>query len=129
MTMHNIFIGARWLTIPAFLFIVINVFAFNDDPFVPMLPQEVKRSPQSLEAARRAALETKSAPAEKVELPELVVSGVLWGTDNPMAIINNAVYTVGSVISGTGAKIHKIEKNIITVVYKTQLFTVTTAKQ
>ena len=57
------------------------------------------------------------------------VTGVLWGTDNPMAIINGGMYMGGSLIGDTQAKIHKIENNQITVLYKTQLFTVTTAKQ
>jgi len=99
-----------------------SAFALEEDPFVPMLPQEPPKK-QTTEIAKSSSV--AGPPPEAVTLPAMVLSGVLWGTDKPMVIIDDKVYGVGSIIVSSGAKIHKIEKNVVTVIYKMQKFTLT----
>ena len=102
----------------------LNAFAFEEDPFIPMLPKEtVKKQVETPVTVKPEIIEEVVAP------PPLVIAGVLWGTDKPMAIINDKIYGVGAVIGESGAKVHEIKNNVVTVIYKMQKFDLTVTKK
>jgi hypothetical protein len=116
--------GLKKLLFVVFGVFCLNAFAFEEDPFIPMLPKEIPKK-----VVQTAALVEAAPVQETVTPPTLTVAGVLWGTDKPMAIINGNVYGVGAMIGESGAKIHKIEKNVVTIIYKMQTFDLTTSKK
>ena len=60
----------------------------------------------------------KEIPSQEFE--KLQVKGVIWGSDRPLAIINNKVYKVGDSI--LGAKIVEINKRGILLDYKGKVY-------
>jgi len=116
--------GLKKLLFVVFGIFCFNAFAFEEDPFIPMLPKPIAQQP----VATTQTAAPGSVPAV-VTPPALTVAGVLWGTDNPMAIINGKVYGVGSMIGDSGAKVHRIEKNVVTIIYQMQKFDLTTEKK
>jgi len=58
--------------------------------------------------------EKEEGPAK---LPELKLQGIVWGTDNPQAIINNIVVKKGDAIAG-GVRILEINKDGVVVFFK-----------
>ncbi|HBG61896.1 MAG: hypothetical protein A2Y03_03075 [Omnitrophica WOR_2 bacterium GWF2_38_59] len=85
------------------------------NPFEPQLPKRKKVIVPSTEATKKA-IETKKAahkkatevkqttvkpmPVEAVPLepPRMVISGLVWNSDRPQAIVNNKVIDVGDTI-------------------------------
>lgn len=89
------------------------LFAAYRDPFRPSLPDKV-----ALPVA------VKPLVVEEKVLPDSIrVEGVLWGSENPQAIINGRVYFVGDQIEATGATISQIEGNIVFISYMGKIFT------
>jgi len=110
-----------------FSLLSLSAFALEEDPFLPLLPKEIiKKQPPTETVAPEHPI---AVPDEVVTAPTLNVTGVLWGTDKPMVIINDKVYAVGDLVADTGAKIHTIEKNVVTVIYKMQKFDLTVSKK
>lgn len=104
----------KFFSFISILFLLINPVYSQEgykDPFEPVLPEETEESRQ--EAVLK---ETKVLPSS------VVVEGVLWGTGNPQAIINSAVYEVGDIIEELGGKILKIEKNIVFITYGEKIY-------
>lgn len=101
----------------AFIVLVsLNVYTQEQatrDPFQPLLP--VKEKPEIPTDERVTAV-------EGVTPPYLAITGVLWGTNKPRAIINGDVYGVGDPIGTTGATVFKIEKNNVFVMYEGAVF-------
>jgi hypothetical protein len=116
--------GLKKIFFVVFGLFCLNAFALEEDPFAPMLPKPIAKAP--VEAGQ--ATVTPLVP-EVIIPPSFTVAGVLWGTDKPMAIIDNKVYGVGAMIGDSGAKIHAIEKNVVTIIYKMQTFDLTTSKK
>ncbi|RJP28221.1 MAG: hypothetical protein C4533_07030 [Candidatus Omnitrophota bacterium] len=72
------------------------------DPFEKRYKQEEQRAEEG-------------ASGEAVNLPELKVQGLIWGSELPQAIINNKVVKVGDTISGV--EILEINDKGITVLF------------
>ncbi len=84
------------------------------DPFEPLIKEETDEKGRS---TKETIIE------EPKELPaSMVVEGVLWGTDKPLAIINGEVYKVGDTIKGVGARIFKIEDNSVYIGYGEKIY-------
>jgi hypothetical protein len=102
----------------AFIVLVgLNVYTQEQatrDPFQPLLPVEEKKP--------SIVTEEGVAAVEGVTPPYLAITGILWGTDKPRAIINGDVYGVGDSIGATGATVFKIEKNTVFVMYEGAVF-------
>jgi len=64
----------------------------------------------------------KELPPPKIELPQLVISGVVWGTDKPQAIVNQQLVGEGDMLGEI--KIVHIKKNEIRVSFKGMPFIV-----
>ncbi len=71
------------------------------DPFQSLLPSQLEFA-------------TDSNP------PDLSVSGLVWGSDRPTAIINDKVIRLGEEING--AKVIEISKIGVTVLYNGKLY-------
>ena len=91
-------------------FLVASVYSQTGyrDPFEPVIKEEAAESSAT---GTTTTEETKELPAS------MVVEGILWGTDDPRAIISSEVYKVGDVVKGVGAKIIKIEGNSVYIGY------------
>ena len=103
------------------------------NPFEPQLPKKpvVVEQPAKPQVEHPRELPPASVPARapfeaprvtnqlenqnKMNLSSLVVSGLIWNSDRPQAIINNQVVDVGDEISGF--KIKAIKKTGIKVEY------------
>ena len=58
----------------------------------------------------------KTAERIEPELPQLNITGLIWNTDKPQAIVNGSVLSVGDEIDGT--RLLSVDKDGITVEYK-----------
>lgn len=86
------------------------------NPFKPFLPEKPKRdlaAEAEMEAKNRAARMVKPVELPKIEVkaepPTLNLSGLIWNSSRPQAIINGQVVAAGDVISEV--KIKKITRD------------------
>ncbi len=57
-----------------------------------------------------------------VTLPAMTVTGIVWGTKQPRAIINSEVYGEGDIVKDTEAQVKKISEEGILFLYKNKEF-------
>lgn len=62
----------------------------------------------------------ENAPVETIILPDIKIQGIIWGSNNPQAIINNKVVKVGNTINEI--TILDITGSEIIISYKNQKF-------
>lgn len=114
------------------------------NPFTPQVPQEDVQTrrvepikPVKIEApvvppspAVRAEgapvlpprpADVRRLPAPEEPLPNMNISGLVWNTDRPQAIINGQIIGMGDIISGV--KIIDIQKTGITVLFRNKTST------
>lgn len=77
---------------------------------------------QTIDAFQK--LNESSSPTQepKADFPDLQVTGIIWSTSGPTALINNQSLSEGNTIKG--AFIEKIEKDNVTFLYKDKQHTV-----
>ncbi len=75
----------------------------------------------------QAPKETKKLEAIDIPVnpPELNISGLVWGAENPQAIINGKVFRIGDTIEN--ARIESIGKNGVVVAFQGKKFTIPVA--
>ncbi|MBF0523377.1 MAG: hypothetical protein HQL24_10035 [Candidatus Omnitrophica bacterium] len=119
------------------------------NPFVPKLPVETpledipKPLPsqpivnKNVQEEKQFAEKKKSEPPqnakkivqEKETAPNLTITGIIWDTDKPQAIINDRVVTIGSTFFESNnngeIKILKIHKTGIEISYNNKIWTIT----
>ena len=104
------------LAVSAFIFGAV-VFAQNtqgmlyNDPFKSLLPEPKPEVYPGIGQVEQT----------KVEPPSITISGILWGTDMPEAIIDGEVYKVGDTLKNVDARLYKIENNKLFVFYEGML--------
>lgn len=76
-----------------------------------------KYSAQNLRDPFKEPQQEDTQQLQEVQLPEMKVQGVIWGTKIPQAIINNTVVKPGDVVFG-GVKILEIKPEGIVVFFK-----------
>ncbi|UCG34928.1 MAG: hypothetical protein JSW17_05410 [Candidatus Omnitrophota bacterium] len=54
--------------------------------------------------------------------PTFTIQGILWGTDNPQAIINGKVYGVGERIRGSNAIVQGIEEEVVLIYFQGRVY-------
>ncbi len=88
------------------------------DPFIPQIPiikpeppptQEIKPPEPIVITPPITPVEPPPVVREKPKPPQLNISGIVWNTERPQAIVNGQVITVGDTISAF--TITKIDKN------------------
>lgn len=121
-----------------FLFIGYNSFAqelspdnltseafYVRDPFMSLLPQ--KEAPEPVVQPRVRAENIPGITREEIIVPpELSVTGIVWGSARPQAIVNDQVVDIGSVIDE--ALVVGIGKTGVVIFYKGQNFTLEIAQ-
>ncbi len=91
-------------------------FGDYKDPFESLLPKEVDESG----AAGKLSGQAELGP------PDITIEGILWGTDEPQAIIDGDVYSVGDTLQGVEAKVFKIKENIVFISYGEKIYEMST---
>ena len=111
----------------------------DQNPFVPKLPQEIQKKPQELmqrgsegvlpnaegslmsaEELLRAKIEFRNMFESKISL-----TGLVWDTDRPQAIINGNVVQVGDTLGDLNAKVMAIREGSVDLMVETELLTFT----
>lgn len=80
------------------------------DPFMPQIKKEEKKK-ESVD----------SYAGTEVALPDFVIQGMVWSSDNPQAIIDGQVLRIGDEIKG--AKILSISKEGVKFLFRGKIFT------
>jgi len=94
---------------------------------IVLLRPKVEYTSENFEDPFRLLPETKIKTEDSLEVkeeltpPELIVSGLVWGSDSPLAIINGQVCKVGDMIEN--ARIESIDKNGVVVEFDWRKFT------
>jgi type II secretory pathway component PulC len=88
------------------------------DPFETVLPQDTSASAVN-------AIPTST----DVNPPSVKIEGILWGTDQPAAIIDGEVYKVGDTLKTVNAKLCRIEKDSVFVDYNNKIFEIGSPKK
>ncbi len=97
------------------------------DPFQPKFPKKeipVEPAVEILPAA--PVIETPIAPPAQqapIVLPALTITGLVWNTDRPQAIVNNTIVDIGDTIGEV--VIEKIRREGIDVRYREKNFFIT----
>jgi len=92
-----------------------------------LLRPKVEYTSESFEDPFRILPETETKTENNLEVkkeltpPELIVSGLVWGSNSPLAIINGQVCKVGDMIEN--ARIESIDKNGVVVEFDWRKFT------
>lgn len=110
----------------------------NHNPFKPQLPEKIiEEKPQP--SQKQKAEPTKSiqkstsqpAPptpeAQQIQLPSLIISGLIWDSDRPQAIINNQIIDIGDRIEDM--LVIAIRKQEIDVEYQNKIITIDAQKE
>ena len=77
--------------------------------------QELQKKSESELAAEKAAARAAQEKAKLKELPDLVLTGIIFNTAKPQAIINGVVVGVGSRIEG--AEVRAITKGAVQIMF------------
>lgn len=99
----------------------------NKNPFKPLLPDTSKPAVVENNNSTPTVTETPAAATPIIQKQEIVppsfnITGIVWNTDRPQAIINGQVITQGDTLSG--AKIVSIRKSSIEILYQDTNFTI-----
>ncbi len=115
------------------LVFVTGAYAQSDDimknPFLPRLPKREEPKPPVItqpvtpEQRPEPAIPEQVKIEEKIVPPPFVISGIVWNTDRPQAIVNAQVVDVGDKVED--AQIVAIEKTGITIQFKGKSFNIT----
>ena len=89
------------------------------NPFKPLLPE--KKKSEEPAANQTNLMESKS---QVVTQPKFTVTGLVWNSDRPQAIIDSKVVGIGDEIGGS--KIISIKKDAIEVLYQGKFFSIAT---
>ena len=91
-------------------------FVGFSDFFMPAIP-EMEEAPMPMGGGMFGGEDNAN-----VTLPAMAVTGIVWGTKQPRAIIDGQVYGEGDVVGTTEAEILKINADGILFMYKNKEF-------
>ncbi len=95
------------------------------NPFKPWLPEIEKKAAETPQGTNQGGAAGQGVPEIKIEIitpPALKISGIIWNTKKPQAIINNTVVSIGDTIENS--KIVDIRKEGVDIIYSEKLFTI-----
>lgn len=91
--------------------------AYARDPFQTVIPEPAPRN-MGIDGDDGYGDEVVEVmDSDEVAELSLVIQGVIWGIDEPKALIAGKLYKAKDIIENTDARILKIEKNTVTVLY------------
>ena len=89
------------------------------NPFVPKLPKEVIEKPEEVHTSKGQHQFMKKLPApikSDAAMPTLHITGIIWNSDRPQAIINGEIIDIGDKISN--AEVLDIRKSGVEVSFE-----------
>jgi hypothetical protein len=99
------------------------------NPFLPKLPRQAplprmmeEETEPPVPPGRAERSDAVTAPPKKIEPPNLKITGIVWNTSRPQAIINERVVSIGDVVSE--ATITTIERSGIRIKYQGTTFSI-----
>jgi type II secretory pathway component PulC len=92
-------------------------FSEERDPFESVLPQDTTAPTSNVVASA------------DVNPPSVKIEGILWGTDQPAAIIDGEVYKVGDTLKTVNGKLCRIEKDSVFIEYNNKIFEIGSPKK
>jgi len=106
----------------------------NRNPFQSQLPQKAEEPPIQQAEISRPGIPDQNFPPDfqqpgreiPTPPPALTISGLIWNTDRPQAIVNDQIVEVGDVIQE--AKVLAIYKTGIDVLYYEKTFTISSTQ-
>lgn len=109
--------------------ILTNVKSIKD-PFIPQLPvapvvksqQNSSQSSNAVSASASGNQMNNAPPPVEVRPPVITISGLVWNTDRPQAIVNNQIVEIGDKINEW--TIVTIHEEGIEIVYKDKIVVV-----
>jgi hypothetical protein len=113
-------IGKKILVLIVMLILeaILSIWAYSQeerDPFKECFPEKI----ESVE-------EVLKEPEKVFDVSPYKLNGLLWGSGDPKAIINNEIYGVGDRLAE--AEITKIDKYGVTLIFNNQEYTINPTK-
>lgn len=96
-----------------------------NDPFLPQTPRPAPPADVAPDAQPAGGIPSTAPPAKQkpaVQKPSLTISGIIWNSDRPQAIVNNQVVDVGTTVGDT--TVLAINKTGIDVLYSGEKFNI-----
>ena len=91
-----------------------DYYETNRNPFEDYLPKEEKEEGEISEEV----VEVHDYEWDEQLISDLDIQGIMWGTEEPAAIINDEIYYEGSYILNKEGEIKEIEQGKIIILYK-----------
>jgi len=103
----------------AMLLFLVPLAGFSEerDPFESVLPQET------------AATSSNVTSSTDVNPPSVKIEGILWGSEQPAAIIDGEVYKVGDKLKSLNGTLCRIEKDSVFIDYNNKIFEIGSPKK
>lgn len=101
------------------------------NPFKPQLPlpkpapvktPDEQQQPKADPKKSGVATVPKPAPEQQATLPTLTITGLVWNSDRPQAIINGAVVDIGDTVASV--KVIAIRKESVDVLFQDKKITI-----
>lgn len=96
-----------------------------NDPFLPQTPRPTPPAAVAPDVQPDGGISSPAPPAKQkpaVQKPSLTISGIIWNSDRPQAIVNNQVVDVGTTVGDT--TVLAINKTGIDVLYSGEKFNI-----
>ncbi|MFA6378758.1 MAG: hypothetical protein WCX16_03130 [Candidatus Omnitrophota bacterium] len=95
--------------------------------WLPKIEEKIEKEPEATkieykEPEVKIIPVLKPAPVEEAKPPEIKISGLVWSTDRPQAIINDQILTIGDMIGDS--KIIDINKDGVDIMFLNKLYTI-----
>lgn len=113
---------------------IVKIFPLSRNPFLPLLPKKIIATsppikiPKKIEQPQPVpTLQTKPEPMEKkppfaLVSSQMTITGLIWNSDRPQAIVNGRVVDIGDTISEK-VEVVAIRKEGIDVMFEGEQFT------
>ena len=96
------------------------------DPWLPKIEEKIEMPPEEIkiDVARPPDVPPviREAPVAEVSPPLLRISGLVWNTAEPQAIINDNIVKIGDIVQDS--KILNIHKDGVDVMFLNKIFTI-----
>lgn len=91
--------------------------AYARDPFQTVIPEPAPKDTGINGEGLYGDEVVEVVNSDEIAELQLNIQGVIWGIDEPKALIEGKLYKAKDIIDNTDARILKIEQNTVTVLY------------